>query len=66
MAKERDGVRGMFGYEGEGFDDSDVPPRSHTDTGPAAKRGWNIGESDDRIAEDGSKTPDSTPPRSSR
>lgn len=44
--------RGMFGYEGEGFDRARerdvVPPRSHGDLESSADRGWNIGSASDR------------------
>jgi hypothetical protein len=39
--------RGMFGYEGEGFEEIPESPREHSvEVDPA--RGWNIGSADDR------------------
>jgi len=58
--RERDRNRGMFGYEGEGFMESDYrtgfsggyghrnAPRGYRDLESGADRGWNIGRDTDR------------------
>lgn len=45
--------RGVFGYEGEGFD-RDVDPEFSR----RAERGWNIGTSEDREHEEKPPAPD--------
>lgn len=39
--------RGMFGYEGEGYDRGPSPVRGYRDLESGPERGWNIGRADD-------------------
>ena len=45
MASEETPNRGMFGYEGEGFDFETEPEEKPRER--SAERGWNIGREDD-------------------
>ena len=49
MNRERASSRGMFGYEGEGFDVLEQAPGRVTtrDFSDAAARGWNVGSDSD-------------------